>query len=259
MAVAVGPPSTETVLRQVAALGASVVRVPAPEPGLDRYASELGEDEHDLARVLVAAIGPWGMPSLVLCGDRSADRGTGALPAFMAHELGAAQALGLVALGPDGPQAGGADQGGRALWAERRLDGGWRERLAVPVPRCARWKRPGSGCAGRRWPASWPPRRWPSPRAGTGRARPTMARPARSGPGRPEPPLRSPDPGAPAPSARTCIRLLALTGALVSHDPPTVIGPVGSAEAAEELIAFLVRHGYLDQPPGPGAAVEAQP
>jgi electron transfer flavoprotein beta subunit len=52
------------------------------------------------------------------------------------------------------------------------------------------------------------------------------------------------------------IRLLALTGALVAHDPPTVIGPVGAVEAADQLIAFLVRHGYLDGAPGiasPGA------
>ena len=42
------------------------------------------------------------------------------------------------------------------------------------------------------------------------------------------------------------IRLLALTGALVAHDPPTVIGPVGADRAADELLGFLVRHGYLE-------------
>jgi electron transfer flavoprotein beta subunit len=45
------------------------------------------------------------------------------------------------------------------------------------------------------------------------------------------------------------IRLLALTGALVAHDPPTLIGPVGADEAADELVGFLVRHGYLDAAP----------
>ena len=54
------------------------------------------------------------------------------------------------------------------------------------------------------------------------------------------------------------LRLLALTGALVSHDPPTVIGPVGSAEAADELIGFLVRHGYLDHPPDPDDPLEEE-
>ena len=73
---------------------------------------------------------PWGAPSLVLCGDRSADRGTGALPAFLAHELGAAQALGLVSLEADPASA----DAGRAVLAQRRLDGGWRERLTVPLP-----------------------------------------------------------------------------------------------------------------------------
>ena len=71
-----------------------------------------------------------GTPSVVLCGDRSADRGTGALPAFLAHELDAAQALGLVSLIPDPDSTGQAP----AVLAERRLDGGWRERLRVPLP-----------------------------------------------------------------------------------------------------------------------------
>ena len=56
------------------------------------------------------------------------------------------------------------------------------------------------------------------------------------------------------------LRLLALTGALVTHDPPTVVGPVGSGRGRRPLIAFLVRHGYLDGPPEPdgsGAEVEA--
>jgi electron transfer flavoprotein beta subunit len=39
---------------------------------------------------------------------------------------------------------------------------------------------------------------------------------------------------------------LSLTGALVAHEPPTIIGPVGASEAADALLAFLARHGYLD-------------
>ncbi len=68
---------------------------------------------------------------MVVCGDRSVDRGTGALPAFVAHELGAAQALGLVALEVTAATGRPADL---ALSADRRLDGGWRERLRVPLP-----------------------------------------------------------------------------------------------------------------------------
>ncbi|MCW2500401.1 MAG: Electron transfer flavoprotein alpha/beta-subunit, partial [Frankiales bacterium] len=49
----------------------------------------------------------------------------------------------------------------------------------------------------------------------------------------------------PAPSGSPRERLLALTGALLSHQPPTVVGPVGAAEAADVLLEFLARHGYL--------------
>lgn len=50
------------------------------------------------------------------------------------------------------------------------------------------------------------------------------------------------------------LRLLALTGALVAHDPPTVVQPADAAEAAEVLLTYLVRHGYLDgsTAPAPG-------
>ena len=91
-----------------------------------RYVAELVEDERALARTLVAAVAPFGPPDLVLCGDRSVDRGTGALPAYLAHELGCAQALGLVAVE--------ADPATRDLLVERRLDAGWRERLRVALP-----------------------------------------------------------------------------------------------------------------------------
>ncbi len=61
---------------------------------------------------------------LVVCGDLSADRGSGAVPAFLAGELGAAQALGLVDVQIGDPP----------LRVLRRLDGGRRERLSVPLP-----------------------------------------------------------------------------------------------------------------------------
>jgi electron transfer flavoprotein beta subunit len=50
------------------------------------------------------------------------------------------------------------------------------------------------------------------------------------------------------------LRLLALTGALVAHDPPTVVEPAGAGEAADVLIDFLVRHGYLAAVPDGGVA-----
>jgi electron transfer flavoprotein beta subunit len=61
----------------------------------------------------------------VVCGDASADRGTGAVPAFLAAELDAAQVLGLVGVE--------VVEGGRVR-AVRRLDGGRREVLAVAPP-----------------------------------------------------------------------------------------------------------------------------
>ena len=101
VAVCVGPASVDPVLREVAALGVAVVRVPLGDEGDGhRYVAELAEDERGLARTLAAAIAPFGLPELVVCGDRSVDRGSGALPAYLAVELGAAQALGLVALEP---------------------------------------------------------------------------------------------------------------------------------------------------------------
>ena len=44
------------------------------------------------------------------------------------------------------------------------------------------------------------------------------------------------------------LRLLSLTGALVAHDPPTVIHPADAAEAADVFLDFLIRHGYLGDP-----------
>lgn len=269
LAVAVGPATIEPLLREVSALGASVVRIPGGELGAEHEEDmELGGDEQELARTIVAAVEPWGTPSVVLCGDRSSDRGTGALPAFLAHELGAAQALGLVALAAvdptagDGPMEadgarGGASRdeaGARALIAERRLDGGWREQLRVPLPAVCSVE--GAGVRLRRASLS-------GALAAESTAVPVQ-RPSRPSPGGPGPapaPLHIGVPRAYVPRTRVLpppegddprIRLLALTGALVAHDPPTVIGPIAAAEAADELIGFLVRHGYLDRPPDDG-------
>jgi electron transfer flavoprotein beta subunit len=243
MAVAVGPVSVEPVLRQVAALGASVLRVPVAECGAGDGESQqpLAHDQQALARRVVDALGT--RPSVVVCGDRSVDRGTGAFPAFLAHQLGGAQALGLVSLD--------TEPGGDSLLAERRLDGGWRERLRVPLPAVCSVE--AAGVRLRRAPLAGAlaaadcevpvsPASSPQPvqsvdhevRIRIGPARPFAPRP------RVLPAPRGDDPR---------IRLLTLTGALVAHDPPTVVGPVGSVEAADALIGFLVRHGYLNGPP----------
>ncbi len=51
----------------------------------------------------------------------------------------------------------------------------------------------------------------------------------------------------PAPTGSARERLLALTGALLSHEPPTVVGPVGPVAAADALLEFLARNGYLSE------------
>jgi electron transfer flavoprotein beta subunit len=239
VAVCAGPASIEPVLRDVAALGAAVVRIPLGDEGDGhRYVGELVEDEHGLARTLVAALAPFGPPDLVVCGDRSVDRGTGALPAYLAHELGAAQALGLVTLDV-------ADGDRRTVFVERRLDAGWRERLRVPLPAVCSVE--GAGVRLRRasldgvLAAQGAPVPVDRSLSVTDAPGTTEFHIGATRPFRPRtrvlPAPRDDDPRQ---------RLLTLTGALVAHDPPTVVHPADAAEAADVLLAFLARHGYLD-------------
>jgi electron transfer flavoprotein beta subunit len=122
--VSVGSPAAEGVLRAAgAAGGAELVRVDAP----DDLPSEA------VADLLAETVGD---AALVWCGDVSHDRGSGSVPAFLAHSLSAAQALGLV--GVQVPEAVGDARAGGAnevvLVATRRLDGGRRELLEVRPP-----------------------------------------------------------------------------------------------------------------------------
>ena len=236
VALCVGPASVDPVLRDVAATGATVLRVPTDDGGDGRrYDEELAADERRVARALAAALAPIGAPSLVVCGDRSVDRGTGALPAYLAHELGAAQALGLVdlAAGPDG----------HSVIATRRLDAGWRERLRVPLPAVCSVEGAGirlrrASLAGALSASGLTVDRSPVVAVAD---EPGMIHVGRTTAYRPRtrvlPAPRQSDPR---------LRLLDLTGALVAHDPPTVVQPADAAEAADVLLAFLSRHGYLD-------------
>ncbi len=246
LAVAAGPSSIDGVLREVSALGVSVVRIPTQgnHDGPSREEVDigaLGGDERPLARAIASVITRWGNPSVVLCGDRSTDRGTGALPAFLAHELASAQALGLVSLIPDPDSTARAP----AVLAERRLDGGWRERLRVPLPAVCSVE--GAGVRLRRASLTAALAAGSSTIAvDSGGTPPTAVdspdRWVRVGPPRPFRPrtrVVSPPEG-----DDPRIRLLALTGVLVAHDPPTVIGPVSAGDAADELLGFLDRHGY---------------
>jgi electron transfer flavoprotein beta subunit len=218
---------------------------PPGDGGSDRLGSaqgfvdDLGADERALARTVARVLLEDGPPALVICGDRSADRGTGAFPAFLAHELGAAQALGLVELRAEGD----------GVLVERRLDGGRRERLRVPQPAVCSVE--GAGVRLRRasLPATLAAGRSAVPmishRGNTDVHRVPMAA-GQVVPYRPRTRV-IPPPDSAAPRQR----LLSLTGALVAHDPPTIIGPVDAPEAADALLAFLDRHGYLGDGNGP--------
>jgi electron transfer flavoprotein beta subunit len=110
--VSAGGQGAEVGLREALAVGAArAVRVDVPAD------LESAAVAGALAAVLAGAA--W-----VVCGDASADRGSGSVPAFVAAELGAAQALGLVAVTV---ASGGVS-------ATRRLDAGRREVLAVSAP-----------------------------------------------------------------------------------------------------------------------------
>jgi len=136
MVICAGPPAVEALLRQALASGADrAVRVDV-DPTIDA------------AAVAAAVVPVLSDSDLVLCGDWSLDRGTGSFPAFLAHGLDAAQALGctrvalvdgVVRLNDNG-QPGDVDQLGftdgriqndQVIEAERRLDGGRREHLIL--------------------------------------------------------------------------------------------------------------------------------
>jgi electron transfer flavoprotein beta subunit len=108
-----GPAEAEAMLRDALASGAQrAVRVEIHENAPSATVAAA------LADVLVDA-------EVIICGDASVDRGSGAVPAFLAARLGAAQALGLIGLQPEAPGA---------IRAQRRLDGGRREELRVAAP-----------------------------------------------------------------------------------------------------------------------------
>lgn len=118
VAVCVGPVGAEAALRTAIACGATrAVRL--------ELAGLAEPDEADSRDVAAAIATVAASATTVLCGDYSLDRGSGSVPAFLAHHLGAAQALGLVSVEH-------VDTTG--VRAVRRLDGGRREVLDVQTP-----------------------------------------------------------------------------------------------------------------------------
>jgi electron transfer flavoprotein beta subunit len=109
--VTVGRASSERGLRAALASGAErAVRVDASDD----------LDSVDVADALVPVVTH---SSTIWCGDYSADRGSGSVPAFLAARLARQQALGLVSV-----------EFGDPLRVVRRLDGGRREVLRVTGP-----------------------------------------------------------------------------------------------------------------------------
>lgn len=124
----VGPPAADAMLREAITCGADrAIRI---DPG----GYEELPDSAEVAGALATLFGDLSSRSpkrllLVCCGDWSLDRGSGSVPALLAHFLGVPHALGLVAVR-------WADAADRAslMECERRLDGGRREVLHVTGP-----------------------------------------------------------------------------------------------------------------------------
>ena len=233
VAVTVGPPEADAQLHDALAAGAAeVLRVElgARTEGADA-ARLVGGNPVAAAALAAALLGHYGTPDLVLCGDRTADRGTGSFPAFLAAELNAQQALGAV--GIETGEAG-------ALQVARRLDGGRREVLRVTSPAVVSVEAAGVRLRRAALPTMLAGMDVPIPvtRAATvsaaSRLRMLAVHPYRPRPRR-----------LPAPSGGTIRRVHELTGVLTEQTPPTVVGPLSPDLAAEELLTYLRHHGYL--------------
>lgn len=234
-AVAVGPVEIDAVLASASALGADPLRVECgahstPEGPHALHPAEVAGDPEVVAAALAAAIRSLGEASVVVCGDRAPWHGTGAVPALLAHHLGFAQALGLVHLE--------ADSSPSTLRAKRRLDGGWRESLEVRLPAVVSVEAAGIRLRRAALAASLAAAGRAAPvfrAAGAGRSALTFGAPV---------PYRPRARPVPAPSGAVRERLMALTGALAEREPARIVGPLGAADAAGELLAYLERGGY---------------
>lgn len=123
--VSLGGPGARHGLRDALARGADrALWVSAP--------NDLRSDA--VAAGIAAAVRAAGLsPDWVVCGDYSADRGSGSVPAFLAAHLEAEQALGLIGIDLPAEIAAGTTADA-ALQVTRRLESGRREVLAVSAP-----------------------------------------------------------------------------------------------------------------------------
>lgn len=245
-----GPEGVDELLRDALAVGATrAVRVDLPA----------GAASEEVAAGLADVLADCG---LICCGDWSADRGSGAVPAFLAARLERQQALGLVAVHPvptddrdrgddrdrsDDPDEGGAAGGARgagpgALRATRRLDHGRREILEVHEPAVLSFE--GGTASLRRAPlAALLATADASIDVVTGpTGRHARVRTLRTGPARPRARALPP----PDLSLGPRDRILAITGALVDHAPARTIVTDDADEAADLVLDQLATWGVLD-------------
>lgn len=221
LAVCVGSPAADRGLRELVAVGVdAVVRVDSGAPELDSGSVAAG------LAVEVAGV-DW-----VLCGDHSLDRGSGSVPAFLAHALGAEQALGLVAV--DAPAAG-------TVRVTRRLGAGRSERLEVAAPAVLSVE--GSVARLRRasLAAELEVGRMEVPVRSTGVG---VTRHAGWSVGQPVP-WRPRPRGVLAPAGSTALdRIVELTGAHVDRTPPRTVEATPE-DAAHLIVEQLRAWGYL--------------
>ena len=217
-AITAGPPGAQAVLRDAAAFGPR--RLVLVTADIDAPSEAIAEA---LAPLLDGA-------AVVCCGDYSADRGSGSVPAFLAHQRAAAQALGLTGLTPRTPGC---------LNAQRRLDGGRREHLQVTAPAVISVE-PGAARLRRASLSGLLAAREAVIEVAEGAVtHGSRVQVMSTAPYRPRPKMLPP-PHDPLPRAR----LLALTGALTERTLPRVVR-ASCDEAADELISYLKDKGYL--------------
>lgn len=117
LALTVGPEDAAATLRAALAVGAdATLRL------WDDLRAET--DPAVTATLLAAALRVDGLPDLVLCGTRSADRGSGQVPALIAEFLGWPVVTDVTHLDVQSP----------VVYAQRRLDRGAREEVEVTLP-----------------------------------------------------------------------------------------------------------------------------
>jgi electron transfer flavoprotein beta subunit len=232
VAATVGPAEADAMLRDALAAGAAeALRVEPPGRAAGPRPAYLVGGPQSADALAAALRQRYGVPDLVLCGDRSADRGTGSFPAFLAAALDASQVLGVVRMEPE-------DDG--VLRVHRRLDGGRREVLLVRRPAVVsveaagvRLRRAGLAATLASGHAAIPVVHTSAASAAQ-RVRVMGAHPYR-----PRPRELA------GPSGSALRRMLELTGALVERTPPTVLGPLSPGQGADELLEYLRRHSFL--------------